>query len=149
MQSEIKSIHNLSRDEFFRVLKTVPTVVVEVIVKDRNGILLGKRNTEPFKGMWHFTGGFVNYNEKISDAVKRIAKRETGSNVEIVKMLGVYEYINDDPRGHLIALAHIVKIIGGKITPNRENTELKYFRHAPENMIRFQRKVFNDALKTR
>lgn len=134
----------------------VPTVVVEAIVKCKDGILLGKRNTEPFKGLWHFTGGFVHYNEKLSDAVKRVAKRETGADVEITKMLGVYEYINDDPRGHIIALAYLVRIVGGsvmkpsvssfltpdalKIAPNPDNTELKYFRSAPEDIFRIRRR---------
>jgi len=148
MIKSIKSVPNLSKTDFLNVLKMVPTVVVEVIVKDENGILLGKRNTEPFKGLWHFTGGFIQYNEKITDAVKRVAKRETGADVEIVKLLGVYEYINDDPRGHILALAHIVKIVGGTVAPNPDNTELKYFRSAPEDMIPYQKKIFLDALKS-
>jgi 8-oxo-dGTP diphosphatase len=147
MDTKVKSIPNLSKTEFNRVLKMVTTTVVEVIVKNNNEILLGKRNTEPFRGMWHLTGGFVNYNEKISDAVKRVAKRETGADVEIVKFLDIYEYIDDDPRGHMIALAHIVKIIGGTIAPNPDNTELKYFKSAPEDMIPHQKRVFNDAMK--
>jgi len=146
--SKIRSIPNLTNEEFLHVLKQVPTIVVEAIIVGENGILLGKRNTEPFKGMWHLTGGFVYYNEKISEAVIRVAKRETGANVEIVKFLGVYEYINDDPRGHIIALAHIIKIAGGTVAPNSDNTELEYFRRAPEDMIPYQKKIFNDALKS-
>ena len=147
MEAKVKSIPNLSKKDFDRVLKMVPTTVVEVIVKNENGILLGKRNTQPFHGMWHLTGGFVHYNEKISDAVKRIAKREIGADVEIVKLLGIYEYINDDPRGHIIGLAHIVKIRGGTIEPNPDNTELKYFKSAPDNMISYQKSIFYDAIK--
>ena len=147
MVQQIKSIPNLSKEDFERVLKMVPMVVVEAIVKDENGILLGKRNTEPFRGMWHLTGGFVYYNEKLSDAVKRVAKREIGADIEIVKMLGVYEYINDDPRGHIIAHAYLVRIAGGTVASNPDNTELKYFRRTPEDMIYYQKKIFADAMK--
>jgi ADP-ribose pyrophosphatase YjhB (NUDIX family) len=147
METKVKSIPNLSKIEFDRVLKMVTTTVVEVIVKNENGILLGKRNTEPFRGMWHLTGGFVHYNEKISDAVKRVAKREIGADVEIVKLLGIYEYINDDPRGHMIGLAHIVNIIGGTIAPNPDNTELKYFIKAPEDLVPHHKRIYNDAMK--
>lgn len=149
METKIKSIPNLSKEEFDIVLKMVPTVVVEVIVKDENGILLGKRNTEPFRGMWHFTGGFINYDEKISDAVMRVAKREIGTDVEIVKMLGVYEYINGDPRGHMIVLVHIVKITGGTVASNPDNIELKYFKELPVDMIPYQKKIFWDAMSGR
>lgn len=147
-KSAIKSIPNIPEKDFFRVLKMVPTIVVEVLVKDERGILLGKRNTEPFKEMWHLTGGFVYYNETISDAVRRVAKRETGADAEIVKFLGVYEYINDDPRGHIIGLAHIAKIAGGKIAPNQDNTELKFFKAPPDDMIPYQKKIFDDAMKS-
>lgn len=66
METEIKSIPNLSKIEFDRVLKMVTTTVVEVIVKNESRILLEERNTEPFRGMRHLPGGFVHYNEKIS-----------------------------------------------------------------------------------
>ncbi len=64
-----------------------------------------------------------------------------------MKFLGAYEYINDDPRGHIIALAYIVRIISGAIAPNPDNTELKYFISAPEDMILYQKKIFTDAMK--
>lgn len=147
MESKIRSIPNLSKKDFDRVLKMVPTTVVEVIVKNDNCILLGKRNTSPFRGMWHLTGGFVYYNEKITDAVKRVAKREIGADVEIVRLLGVYDYINDDPRGHIIGLAHIVKIVGGTVAPNPDNSELTYFQSPPDDMISYQKKIFDDAMK--
>jgi len=81
--------------------------------------------------------------------VKRIAKREIGVRVKIVKFLGFYEYINNDPRGHLVALAFIVKRIGGKIKKNRENSDFKYFKKIPKDMIYYQKKILRDALNER
>ena len=146
MESIVKSIPNLSKKEFLSIMKVVPIVSVEVLIKEGNEIILGRRSTEPFKGMWQLTGGVLYYNEKISDAVMRVAKRETGAGVEIVKFLKVYEYINNDPRGHIIALAHIAKIIGGNLTPNPDNYELEYFKMPPKDMIPYQKKIFSDAL---
>ena len=145
--SVIKSIPNLTKEEFQKVLKQVPTTTIEVIIKTENGVLLGKRNTEPFKGMWHLTGGFIHYDEHIHDAVKRIGKRETGVDIEIVKLLGVYEYIHDDPRGHIIGLAYIVRVAGGKIAPNSDNSDLRFFSAPPDGMIPYQRKIVEDALR--
>lgn len=145
--AELKSLPNLSKAEFNRVLKQVPTTVVEVLIKTEKGIILGRRNTEPFKGMWHIPGGFINYNERIADAVKRVARRETGADVEIVKPLGIYEYINADPRGHMIAHAHVVKIVGGGIAPNPDNSELQFFAAPPEDMIFYQKRLVEDACR--
>jgi len=147
MAENIKSMPNLSKEDFERVLKQAPTTVVEVLIKDARRVLLGRRNTEPFKGMWHITGGFIHYNERIADAVKRVAKRETGADVEIVRPLGVYEYIHDDPRGHIIGHAFIVKVAGGKIAANPDNSDLQFFKSAPDDMIPYQKKIVEDALR--
>lgn len=128
-------------------MKMVPTCFVEVIVKNENGILLGKRNTTPFKGMWQLTGGIIYFNEPIAHTVKRVAKREIGVHVKIVKFLGAYEYIKKDPRGHLIGLAYLVTITSGTIASNPDNSELTYFKKIPKNMVSFHKKIFRDALK--
>jgi len=46
----------------------------------------------------------------------------------------------------MIGLAHIVKIRGGTIAPNPDNTELKYFISPPEDLIPHHKKIFNDAI---
>ncbi|MCK5233812.1 MAG: NUDIX hydrolase [Candidatus Aenigmarchaeota archaeon] len=144
-----KIIPHLSDKEFSRALNVMPTVVVEVLVKDSTGkILLGRRNTTPFKGMWQFTGGFVYKDEKVSDAAKRIAKREIGIDIKIDKFIGFYEYIKKDPRGHLIALVYSAKEIRGVISPTLDNTELKFFGRPPKNIVSFHKKIFMDALRT-
>ena len=47
------------------------------IIKD-NKILLIKRKNDPFKGKWALPGGFVEYGEKVEDAVVREVLEETG-----------------------------------------------------------------------
>jgi len=44
---------------------------------------------------------FIFYNEKVSDTVKCITKRETDANVKIKKTSKLYNYINKYPCGHL------------------------------------------------
>jgi len=124
----------LSQKDFDFVQKAVPMICVDVIVKDNNKILLGKRKTYPFKGLWHIPGGLIYYNESIQDAINRISKRETGLEVEIVKQISLHEYINEDPRGHFIGLNYIVKKTGGEIKINKYNSELKYFDYIPNDI---------------
>lgn len=47
---------DIPKDELSRIMKQVPIMGVEVIIKGERGILLGKRNTEPFRGLWHLPG---------------------------------------------------------------------------------------------
>lgn len=139
----MKSIPNLSGEEFLKILKIVPLSVVECVIKnDKGEILLTKRGIEPFKGQRHLVGGFISYNEKLEDAVKRVVKKELGENVEAtdIKFLGYYDYINCDPRGHIIAHYFEVKIHGTPKT-NKETLEIDYFKELPENMIFFQKEA--------
>ncbi len=56
------SIPNLSEAEFDFVQKAVPMICIDPIVKDNTKVLLGRRNTYPFKGLWHIPGGLIYYN---------------------------------------------------------------------------------------
>ena len=143
----MKQIPNLSYGTLMRIMKSVPIVCVEVLIVDKNCILLAKRNIQPFKGMWHFTGGLLHYNEKLVQAAKRIAKKESGAKVKILKYHGYRDYIRKDPRGHLIAHIFTAKKIGGTIKANKENNDLRYFNHVPKDMIEFHKPVLRDVLK--
>ncbi len=136
----------LSQEDFNFVQKAVPMICIDIIVKDNNKILLGKRNTCPYKGLWHIPGGLLYYNETIKDAINRISKREIGLEVEVVKQLPHYEYIYVDPRGHFIGLTYIVKSVGGEIKVNKFNSDLQYFNHIPKDLIPCQQFLIKEAL---
>ncbi|MFH0711103.1 MAG: NUDIX hydrolase [Candidatus Aenigmatarchaeota archaeon] len=145
----MKTILNLPYKTFLKLHKIVPFVVAEIIIKDKRRILLAKRKISPFKGRWHIPGGQIGYNEKIIDAVKRIAERETGVNVKIIKYMGYYDSIRMDPRGHYIPHVFLVKLVGGKIQTNKENSDLKFFKTAPKNLLSYHKPLFRAAMKGR
>jgi ADP-ribose pyrophosphatase YjhB (NUDIX family) len=68
-----------------------PNVVVMVIVEHEGKILLGRRNMEPGRGKWTFVGGFVNREETVAQAAVREVKEETGLDVELDGLVGVYD----------------------------------------------------------
>lgn len=148
---QIKMVQNYSipflpQEYFDWVQKAVPMVCVDIIVKDGNKVLLGRRNTYPFIGLWHIPGGLIYYNEKIQDAIDRIAKREIGLEVEIVEQLPLHEYINEDPRGHFIGLNYIVKSTGGEIKTNEYNSDFQYFDFVPNDINPCQINIIRDVL---
>jgi len=121
-------------------------ICVDLIVKNNNTVLLGKRNTYPFLGLWHIPGGLIYYNETIKDAINRISKREIGIEVKVVKQIPIHEYINEDPRGHFIGLIYIVKKIGGNLKINEFNSELKYFDYVPNDTNPCQIDIIKNVL---
>lgn len=92
-----------------------PALTVDTIIVEDNKIVLIKRLNNPYKDHWAIPGGFVEYGEKVEDAAVREAKEETGLDIELIKLVGVYSDPNRDPRGHTVTVAYLAKIIGGTI----------------------------------
>jgi len=97
-----------------------------VIVKDSK-ILLIKRKYEPFKGKWALPGGFVDYGEKVEDAVLREIKEETGLVTKIKEIIGIYSDPNRDPRGHSVSIVFLLDIITGKLRAEDDASGVKFF----------------------
>lgn len=125
----------LSQEEFLESFKNVPRVALNLIVTDsENRVLLARRNISPCFGEWHFPGSFLLKNEMIDDAKKRIAKDEFGLDLDNkdVSLLGVFEDLEGDPRGHVIDIAYGMKIDDvNKIKTTKETMEVKFFEKLP------------------
>lgn len=107
-------------------METRPAAVDIVIVKEGK-ILLVKREKEPFKDKWVLPGGFVEINEDVISAAKREAKEETGLDVELIGLIGVYSDPKRDKR-HTVSIAYIAIPLTEEIKPqNGETKEVKWF----------------------
>ncbi|MCD6372801.1 MAG: NUDIX hydrolase [Thermococcus sp.] len=82
-------------------------LTVDGVILYNNGLVLIKRKNEPFKDHYALPGGFVEYGETVEEALKREMKEETGLDVRILGLLGVYSDPNRDPRGHTVSVAFL------------------------------------------
>lgn len=126
------SVKLLSKEEFLKTFQKVPRVAINLIITDPKGrILLARRNIPPCLGSWHFPGGFLLKNEPIIEAQKRIAKNELGLDIKNSKelpILGVFDDIKGDSRGHVVDVAYALKIQDiSTIQINNETLEVKFF----------------------
>jgi len=94
-------------------MKTIK-VTTDAILIDNDKILLIKRGNEPFKGMWALPGGHVEYGERVEEAAVREAKEETGLDIKVIKLTGVYSDPKRDPRGHTVGVAYLCEAKGKK-----------------------------------
>lgn len=84
-----------------------PLLTVDIVIElrdiiDRPIVLISRKN--PPLG-WALPGGFVDVGETVEQAAIREAKEETGLDVQIIKMIGVYSDPRRDPRGHAVSIA--------------------------------------------
>ena len=106
-----------------------PIPTIDIILSENsnsNKVLLIKRNKDPFKDYFSLPGGFVNEGEKVEDAVRREAEEELLVKVEPINILGVYSDPNRDPRGHIMSITFIAKIIKGNLKEGDGVAELRW-----------------------
>jgi len=129
--------HPLSRQEFESIYSKVPRLTVEIIVKNKNNeICLTKRAIEPCQGQWHLPGGTVQFGEAMTDAVKRIAKRELGIQVEELKNEGYIEYPSHYKKGldSPVGIVFEVMNYSGDFMINNESQDSGWFNKVPDGM---------------
>ncbi|NIO20176.1 MAG: NUDIX domain-containing protein [Candidatus Aenigmarchaeota archaeon] len=131
---------------FSKILKVIPILTVDGVIVVDGKILLLKRSIKPFRGYWVLPGGRVEFGETVEEAVMREAKEETGLDVEVEKMIGIYSDPKRDPRGHSITISYLLKPLGGEMKPDKdEASSIKYFRNLPKNIGFDHRKIIMDA----
>lgn len=87
-----------------------PTVDV-VIFCPRRGIVLVERANEPHG--YALPGGFIDYGETVEAAAVREMREETGLDVCLTDLLGVYSDPARDPRGHTMSVIYIGVVADG------------------------------------
>lgn len=85
-----------------------PTVDVLIYHAGRGIVLVERRNPPPG---WALPGGFVEYGETCEAAARREAKEETGLDVVLTGLVGVYSDPARDPRGHTMSVVYAAQAL--------------------------------------
>ncbi len=125
-----------------------PLLTVDIVIRRRDGsIVLVKRLNPPFKDFYAIPGGFVEYGETVEEAAIREAKEETGLDVRIRRLVGVYSDPDRDPRGHVVTIAYLAEEISGRLRPGSDAREVKAFIKIPSKLAFDHKKILQDALE--
>jgi 8-oxo-dGTP diphosphatase len=84
-----------------------PLLAVDAVIFLRRGIVLIRRDNPPYQGSYALPGGFVEVGESTEAAVCREAKEETGLEIDLVGLVGVYSDPTRDPRGHVVSIGYL------------------------------------------
>jgi 8-oxo-dGTP diphosphatase len=91
-----------------------PSVTIDVVVfslaKDDLKVLLVKRQSAPFDGLWAIPGAFVRIDESLEDAATRALAEETGVRDVYTEQLYTFGQPDRDPRLRVITIAYFALV---------------------------------------
>ena len=107
--------------------------------KEKRVLLCRRRDYD----LWNLPGGTVEHGECPWSAVIREVKEETGFDVEIEKLQGIYVKEKD------MVFSFLAKIIGGDLSLNDEADKIEYFAFdkLPKNTANKQVQRIKDSLE--
>lgn len=103
-----------------------PIPAVACIVNDARGrTLLVKRAVEPEKGKWSLPAGFMELDEKPSQAILRELKEETGLTGRIESLIGVYTQSSRVYKS-VLTIGFVVERTGGRLKPGDDVSDVDF-----------------------
>jgi ADP-ribose pyrophosphatase YjhB (NUDIX family) len=96
-----------------------PLVGVGALIFKDGKLLLIRRGAKPGQGRWSIPGGLVELGERVYDAVVREVKEECGLDVEVERLVDVFDSITRDEKGRIryqfVVVNFLAKIKGGNL----------------------------------
>lgn len=114
--------------------------VYAVIFNEEDVLLAHRRDID----WWNLPGGGMEAGETVDEAMCREVREETGLEVEVDQLIGVYS----KPLKQEVVLLLRCRVIGGKLQATQESRECRYFAPGalPRNTLPKHRERIFDAL---
>lgn len=114
-------------------------IVGGIVVKDGRFVMVKEKKKE-IEGLWNLPMGGLEDNEKIVDGAKREMEEETGMNVKIEKLIGVYHNPNRDSV-NVFKFVFLASVISGELHCPEDLHEVKWisaeeFKKIPDKQLR-------------
>jgi len=131
---------------------TTPRVGASTIIFNAEGKVLLTRRAD--NGLWCAPGGHLDFGETIEEACIREIKEETGLDVEIERLSGMYSvhyppHLFPERKGRDVFIVTFrCRVVGGTLTLNEEVTEFGWFdprRLPPDLLLNHRRRILDAA----
>ncbi len=106
--------HHYDASKYERPSVTVDVVMMSLRKRDLQ-VLLIKRRSWPYEGMWAIPGGFVNMDESLETAAKRELQEETGVQDVYLEQLYTFGDPGRDPRTRVITVVYFALLDSARL----------------------------------
>lgn len=100
-----------------------PKLAAIALVSMDGKLVLVRRAIQPAIGRWSYPGGYVDRGEAVEDAAMREVKEETGLDVRLTGLLGLYSTADTT----VVLAAYSAEVTGGTLAPGSEAQETGLF----------------------
>ncbi len=99
---------------------------------------------------WAIPGGFIDYGNSAEKTAQLEAQEETGLEIDLVDLLGVYSDPNRDQRQHTMSITYIATAIGEpKAGDDAKNVRVIDIWQIPKNLCFDHDRILHDYLQYR
>jgi 8-oxo-dGTP diphosphatase len=137
------------RDERDKKGIRTPLLAADAVILFEGGIVLVQRDRPPYAGSYALPGGFVEIGESVEAAAIREAREETGLEIELLGLVGVYSDPARDPRGHVVSAAFLALGRGRLQAGSDARAAGVYSRESLPPLAFDHQKIISDALARR
>ena len=111
-----------------------PLIGVGAIIVQDGQVVLVKRGHPPLQGEWSIPGGVLEVGETLREGVIREAREETGLEIEPLDLLGVFDRMMRDKKGHVlyhyVLVDFLCRVTGGDLQAAGDADEARWFEPA-------------------
>lgn len=104
-----------------------PKVAAGTLPIREDRVFLVRRGVDPGRGLWSFPCGYMELDETLEEAATRETIEETGLQIRLQDMLGVYTFPNPDGHIRVVVAAWLAEITAGTPAAADDVVEVKSF----------------------
>lgn len=120
-----------------------PVPGVGLIIEHEGKIVLIQRGGKVHTGRWALPSGFIEANESVEEAAVREGREETGLELELLEVFGVYSFPEGPPASGIIIFFR-ARAIGGELEAGDDAREVDLFD--PENLPKLPFRTHRQAM---
>jgi len=126
----------------------MPILMANIAIIENSKILLIKREDFP---VWAFPGGHVEDGESLAQAAVREAVEETGIQVRIINLVGIYSLPHWRKSGYHEVLFRAIPVGGSLRLQKEEAIDARYFsdEELPDAIVWWHRRGIKEAMSNR